>query len=191
MDSLKVHVNQAEAVQQWVEDVLAGAGGSARYSTVGLYLVAAVMLQKGGSATLNEHTFLRQSARGQASFRLGRIVYYVEAVPTRTVMERCVEDLEHERLSPVLLVPRSMVERAKGLAAAFPQFERHVTVLVLEDYIATVLLGLILERRMLPEAVLETTIARYSALLGQSRLSLAPGIDLLIQKQRASAASSG
>lgn len=166
--AFSLHLDPSESLHQWVERLLGQVRGEC-YRRVGLHLIGAVLVEGlGGNAATDAQVLISGSALQRRYFKVGGVAYYVDFVPARATMERCLLDMEREQLASVLLMPRQMVERAKGLVSAFPLLERHVSILGLEDFLVSCLITLTVKRRMNPVTVLEKVMERYELLASLS-----------------------
>ena len=67
-------------------------------------------------------------------FVIGRTVYHVTANPTAALIQKCADNLKRG-FHPIILAPRDVVERAKGMAA-YDNLVRNLTIFAIEDFLA-------------------------------------------------------
>lgn len=132
---LKVACDRRCSPLAWVEEIL-GAARDRSEGRVEQHLVGAKL-----EARLPDAVIGRDSATAGdiqtgrvGDFRTPHAVYHITAAPSSGVIKRCKENLV-AGVHPILLVPRTQVERAKGLASD-QGIERQISIFAIEDFIA-------------------------------------------------------
>lgn len=132
---LTVTCDRRRSPLAWVEEILA-VGRERSEGRVEQHLIGAkleIRLPHAGIRRDAAYAGDAQTGR-HGDFRTPQAIYHVTAAPSNTVIVRCKENVE-EGLSPVLLVPRTALERAKGLAQA-EGLEQQITLFAIEDFVA-------------------------------------------------------
>ncbi|HUW11502.1 MAG TPA: DUF4928 family protein [Anaerolineae bacterium] len=132
---VQVVCDRAASPLSWIEDILAAARKKSQ-GRVEQHLVGAKLEVRLPEAEIGRdaaHAGDAQTGR-RGDFQTSHAVYHVTAAPSVGVIERCKENIQGG-LHPVILVPRSDVGRAKGLAEA-QGAHKSISIFAIEDFVA-------------------------------------------------------
>lgn len=158
---LRIVCDRSLSPSAWVEGILQEArersGGRVEQHLVG----AKLEVRHPAADIGRDAAFAGDEQTGRAAdFSLGETAYHVTAAPAGSVMRRCQLNLD-VGLQPVLIVPRSRLERARGVAQEHG-IEDRVTFLSIEDFLTQNILELAQEHRVSPIDMLRQIISIYN-----------------------------
>lgn len=132
---LKIDCDRRKSPAAWIESIITEARGRSG-GKVEQHLVGAKLAERhAGMHIPNNPGHAGDAQTGRAGdFVVGSTAYHVTASPGSPVLQRCRENLG-AGLHPVLLVPRSEVDRARHIAED-QQIADRVTILAIEDFVA-------------------------------------------------------
>lgn len=157
-----ITLHEGDAPLHWVEQIL-GTFQPRSINRVETHLAGAVLERRLLGMNIERRAANAgavQTGRQAGDIRTAQCAYHVTAAPSRSVIERCKDNLVEGKL-PVLLVPRSKVERAKGLAQA-EGVEQRVSVFGIEDFIAHNIVEMADEREVTHLQVLHDVLVAYN-----------------------------
>jgi len=132
---LAITCDRQDSPVRWIREILEAAhdrsGGRVEQHLVGAKLECRFGEQ--GVNRLPAFAADMQTER-KGDFVIGSTVYHITVSPTRTLIQKCLDNLARA-YRPVILVPRDAVERAEGIAA-YENVEGKVTIFAIEDFIA-------------------------------------------------------
>ncbi|MGH2537421.1 MAG: DUF4928 family protein, partial [Candidatus Promineifilaceae bacterium] len=93
-------------------------------------------------------------------FVVGRTVFHVTVAPSRSVVEKCKENVA-AGLNPILLVPANVVVKAKPIVEFFGLAQR-MSVIAIEDFVALNIVELAEEAQVTYREILNQIIKLYN-----------------------------
>lgn len=110
-------------------------------------------------------------------FILGNVVYHITAAPSANVVQKCGENIK-SGLHPVLLVPSEMVSKTKSFAE-FAGFDKRLTVVAIEDFIALNVIELAADSHVTFLEILNQIIQVYNERLEEVETDMSLKIEIL------------
>ncbi len=159
--NLKIVCRPSETPERWVAAILAEAAGRSG-GAVEQHLVGAKLQARFPSKNipnLPSHAGDEQTGR-DGDFVIDGVAFHVTAAPGRAVLLRCRRNVE-DQLRPVLVVPRSRLEKIRGIAED-EGVDAQVQLVALEDFIAANVLEMAIERNMDVRGLFQALIQDYN-----------------------------
>lgn len=175
---MRLKINQSESPITWIEQLFAEAKDRSQ-GRVEQHLVGAKLQRRMPQQNITAHAAFAADVQTQRSgdFVIGDIVFHVTASPAPPVIEKCQDNLR-KNLYPVLVIPRDMIERAKGLASATPHLDRRISFVAIEDFIAANIIELAGVEGVSFVEILESILELYNERILQSETDKSLRIDL-------------
>ncbi len=175
---MRLKIDQNESPIAWIEQLLSEAKERS-HGRVEQHLVGAKLQRRMPQKQVSTHAAFAADVQTQRAgdFVVGEIVFHVTAVPTLPVIEKCQDNLR-KNLYPVLIIPRDMIERAKGLASATSKLDRQISFVAIEDFIATNIIEIAGVEGNSFLAVLKSMLEIYNERILQSETDKSLRIDL-------------
>jgi hypothetical protein len=175
--NLKLALDRRESPTAWVETIIESAK-SLSGGVVEQHLVGAKLERRHRDVDVPNHPAHAadwQTARS-GDFSIKGIVYHVTAMPSRGVIERCIENIK-AGLKPVLLVPSETEYRAKALAQE-EKIEKSLSIVSIEDFVALNIIELAIDGDKDFFGVLQEIIDIYNNRLAAVETDLSLKIDV-------------
>ena len=175
---IRVGCDPALSPVKWIESIMREAREHKSQGRVEQHLVGAKLETRHPGTEIPVHSATAgdvQTGR-PGDFQVGRWIYHVTVAPTAALIDKCRANLE-EGLRPVVLVPRALTERAKGLASG-PGIEDRTSVYAIEDFVAQNLSEISADSDMAPLDVLKTIVDRYNSRVEKAEVDPALRINL-------------
>lgn len=175
---ITVACDPAMSAVAWVDTILQSAREHLSQGRVEQHLVGAKLEERHKTTDVPVHSATAADAQTGRSgdFEIGENAYHVTVAPTLELIAKCRDNLA-EGLRPVILVPRQMVEKTKGLASA-QGVETRVHVCAMEDFIAQNILEISEEDRASAIDVLRRMVDTYNRRVQQAEVDPALRIEL-------------
>lgn len=165
---MKLKLDLGESSVIWIEQLMETAKDRSQ-GRVEQHLIGAKLKTRLPNHDVTGHAAFAgdvQTARS-GDFVIGNIVYHVTAAPAIAVIRKCVDNLR-QNLAPVLVVPRDKVDIARGLAQSEEGAERRISVLSIEDFVASNIIELASEYGATFGDVLQSILDIYNELIESS-----------------------
>lgn len=158
---LRISCDQQRSPAAWIGLILDEAKGRSG-GKVEQHLVGAKLEARHPEVAIANHPGHAGDAQTNrpGDFMVGSTCYHVTATPGGAVIEKCSANLG-SRLHPVLLVPRSQVDKARHLAEDHGISDR-VTVLSIEDFIAQNIIEMAVGQQEKFVATFNDILSRYN-----------------------------
>lgn len=169
--NLKLDVDRRQTPASWVSLIIENAkqrsGG-----VVEQHLVGAKLERRFKEIAIPNHPAHagdQQTARA-GDFTISNLVYHVTASPSRSVMQKCADNIK-AGLHPILLVPDEQENKAKILAQD-EGIDKEVTILSIECYIASNIIELAMEENKDFFSILKEIVQLYNKRLAEVETDL-------------------
>lgn len=177
-EQMRLKLDQNESPVVWIEDLLEVAKERS-LGRVEQHLVGAKLERRLPDKDVKGYAAFAADVQTERSgdFTIDKIIFHVTAAPAMFVIEKCEENLRHGLL-PVLVIPRKMIERAKGLASATEGLERRISFVAIEDFVASNIIELAGAEDKPFFEILESIIEIYNERIVQSETDKSLRIEL-------------
>lgn len=175
---IQVGCDPAKSATTWVEVIMREARSHKSQGRVEQHLVGAKLQKRHPDVAVPVHAVTAGDAQTgrPGDFQVGEFIYHVTVAPTAALIEKCRANLA-DGLRPIILVPRELVERAKGLASA-PGIEERLEIWALEDFVAKNLVEMAADSRVPLLDVLKAVLETYNQRVAEAEIDPALRIDV-------------
>lgn len=169
--NLKLDVDRRQAPTSWINLIVESAkqrsGG-----VVEQHLIGAKLERRFKEIEIPNHPAHagdRQTARA-GDFSLSNLVYHVTASPSRSVIQKCADNIK-AGLHPILLIPDEQENKAKILAQD-EGIDKELTILSIECYVASNIIELAMEENKDFFSILKEIVQIYNKRLSEVETDL-------------------
>lgn len=169
--NLKLDIDRRQAPASWINLIIESAkqrsGG-----VVEQHIVGAKLERRFKNIEISNHPAHagdRQTARA-GDFSISNLVYHVTASPSRSVMQKCADNIK-AGLHPILLVPDEQENKARILAQD-EGLDKELTILSIECYVASNIIELAMEENKDFFSILKEIVQLYNKRLTEVETDL-------------------
>ncbi len=175
--NLKLDIDRRQAPTTWVSVIVENAKGRSG-GVVEQQLVGAKLARRFKGISVPNypaHAGDRQTER-VGDFAISKLVYHVTAAPSRSVLQKCAENLK-VGLHPILLVPHEQENKARILAQD-EGIDRELTIISIEDFVALNIIEVATEENKDFFSVLKEIVGIYNKRLAEVETDLSLQIEV-------------
>lgn len=159
--NLRLEIDRRQAPTSWVRDIVENAKGHSG-GIVEQQLIGAKLSRRFKGIEVPNHPAHAPDKQTErvGDFSIASSVYHVTAAPSRSVIQKCAENLK-ANLHPILLVPRDQEDKATILAQE-ENIERDLVIISIENFVAMNIIELATEEHRDYFSVLQEIVGIYN-----------------------------
>jgi hypothetical protein len=175
--NLKLKLNRRHSPVIWVRQIFQSASERSG-GIVEQHIIGAKLARRFPALSVPNcpaHTPDRKTA-SSSDFTMGKTVYHVTAMPSRSVIKKCAANVK-AGLLPVLLVPGDQEYKAKGLAED-GGIDKALVIMSIEAFVALNVIQMATEEEKDPFTILKEIVEIYNRRLGEVETDLSLQIEV-------------